>query len=353
LRLLAERGYSGIVLLPEPREKGTAISPDRLSRWEDEALRHCDLILMWLPAEALSDFAAIQRWGLLQRSGKLILGTPMHDGPLCQTAERLRIPLAHSLEALMTLGQQLCRPGVYRRGGERSVPLSLWRSPSFQSWLSALVHAGHRLDGIDLEWTHRARGIGRPPFLWAIRPRVQLSGERGLQNGEVVIGRADISATVLYHRSKATPLLATQVVLVREFRAAVRNHGGYAWMLPGGSAARASERHHDARATAAQEIREETGLELASDLLEPVPLGDRQLLASLSSHHGHLFRAALSNAQLATLLQTASAGRPLGATPSERCYVSVRRLEELLAEPDLDWSQLGMVLYALYDLQER
>lgn len=353
--LLQSRGFDGVVLSPEIRpgpdgRRGKAPNGgdrDRLLAWQDEVLQHCDLILMWLPPEALADFQAVEAWGQWHRSGKLILGTPLREGPLIDTANRRRIPVASSLAELVAMAQQILRPGAHRRGGERLVPISLWRSPSFQSWYRALTQAGHRLEDVEVEWTHRSRGVARPPFLWAVRPRIQVRGERRQLGGEVVIGRADISATVLYHRPPEAPLAETLVVLVREFRAAVRNRSGFAWMLPGGSAARASERAHDPRATAAQEVLEETGLNLPPEQLEPVPLGDRQLLASLVSHHAQLFRAALAPAQLAALRATAEAGRPLGATPSERCYVTVRTLAELCADPDLDWSQLGMLYCAL------
>jgi len=359
LYLLKSRGFDGVVLSPEPRpgpESGrrqnlTAGDRDRLHAWQDEALQHCDLILMWLPPEALSDFQVVEAWGQWHRSGKLILGTPLREGPLVDTAHRRRIPIGNSLAELVAMAQQTVQPGAHRRGGERLVPISLWRSPSFQSWYRALTHAGHRLEGVEVEWTHRARGVSRPPFLWAVRPRIQVRGERRQLGGEVVIGRADISATVLYHRPPSAPLSETLVVLVREFRAAVRNRSGFAWMLPGGSAARASERSQDPRTTAAQEVLEETGLRLPPEQLEPVPLGDRQLLASLVSYHAQLFRAALQPEQLAALRVTADAGQPLGATPSERCYVTVRTLAELCADPDLDWSQLGMLYCAL--AQER
>lgn len=350
LRLLGSRGFDGVVLVPEGRPGRAELNADAACAWEDEALRHCDLILMWLPESALTDFRAVEQWGLLQRSGKIVLGTNQRQGPLLRAAEKRRVPIARTLPELLALAQQLTRPGALRRGGERSVPLHLWRSPSFQSWFRALVSSGHRLEGVELEWAHRSRGVGRPPFLWAMRPRVQVRSERRQLTGEVVIGRADVSAAVLYHRPPGTPPGQTRIVVVREFRAAVRNRGGFAWMLPSGSAARAGEHSHDARATAAQEVFEETGLRIPIDALQPVPSFDRQLLASLTSHHAQLFRAALTPQQLEAAQKTAAAGKPLGASPSERCYVAVRTVDDLLGDPDVDWSHLGMILYAMHDL---
>jgi 8-oxo-dGTP pyrophosphatase MutT (NUDIX family) len=239
-------------------------------------------------------------------------------------------------------------PGALRRGGERAVPLILWRSPGFQSWYKALRSAGHRLDDAQLEWSYRSKAAGRPPLLWAMRPRVYLPTEHRHKSGEVVVGRSDVSATVLYYRQGRRA--ETLVALVREFRSAVRNQKGYGLMLPGGSAAQATEREQDARSTALKEVAEETGLRLEPGQLQAVLAGDRQLVASLSCHHSHLFRAELSAEQLQKLRATAAAGRPLGANPNERCFVTLHTLRELQEDPDLDWSQLGMLLHALADL---
>ena len=41
--------------------------------------------------------------------------------------------------------------GAERRGGERGVPLHVWRTATFQAWYAAARAAGHRLDGARLE----------------------------------------------------------------------------------------------------------------------------------------------------------------------------------------------------------
>ena len=93
-----------------------------------------------------------------------------------------------------------------------------------------------------------------------MRPRVFLPSEHRHKSGEVVVGRSDVSATVLYFRQGPPGRGETLVALVREFRSAVRNRSGYGYMLPGGSTAQATEREQDARATALKEVAEETGL---------------------------------------------------------------------------------------------
>jgi 8-oxo-dGTP pyrophosphatase MutT (NUDIX family) len=344
---LAAAGFDGVVFVPEPRAGGSAADA-ALEAWRTEALGISDVLVLHTGDGGAPSPGSLSLWADWPRTGRMIVCGPRCEGISRQAAQRLLFADTPADVAALVL--KFLRPGAVRRAGERTVPLSLWRSPSFQSWYRALSRAGHFVEEIDVEWTHRSRGMGRPPFLWAMRPRVRVRGERRQLSGEVVIGRADVSVTVLYHRRPETAPLDTQVVLVREFRAAVRNRGGFAWMLPGGSAAQAGERRSDPRHTAVQEVFEETGLRLPSEQLQPVHSGDRQLVASLASYHAQVFRVELTDEQLAALLATAAAGKALGATPSERCFVSVRRLGDVLNDADFDWSHLGMLMYALGDL---
>lgn len=338
--------------------------------WRVTALGHSDALLC-VPSAALltqpEEIALLIRWAA-QRPLVLLLTGLAPKSPeraaLLRALGEQRVQLAATPDEAVAHLLRVLRPGMLRKGTECRIPLLLWRSPSFQSWYQALRHAGHELEDAELEWTHRVRSPGRPPFLWAVRPRVRIANERRQIGGEVVIGRADISAVVLYRQVAHTepgrhevvshegPVRRTgvEVVMVREYRAATRNALGFAWMLPGGSAARASERAADPLATAVQEILEETGLRIVPSQLTAVPSGDRQLVASLSSHHAQLFRAELSDAQVAQVQAAQAAGRPFGATPTERCYVHLRPLTEILADPSVDWSQLGMLSAALRDL---
>lgn len=343
--------FECVVFVPEPRDPSGPAAPldgARQEAWQSEALSFSDLLVLRLTDGDASDPKLLALWAEWARTGRLIVCGAPSDGVGRLPGQRLLFAETAADTAALIL--KFLRPGALRRAGERTVPLSLWRSPSFQSWYRALSRAGHFLEDVEVEWTHRSRGIGRPPFLWAMRPRVRVRGERRQLSGEVVIGRADVSVTILYHRPAGAPPLDTQVVLVREFRAAVRNRSGFAWMLPGGSAAQAGERRSDPRHTAVQEVAEETGLRLAPEQLQTVSAGDRQLVASLASYHAQVFRAELTDEQLASLRATAAAGRALGATPSERCFVSVRRLGEILSDADFDWSHLGMLMFALGDV---
>jgi len=345
---LEQAGWDGVVYLP-PESPPSDEDPGKradLVRWREEALRFSDGVLIWLGDGGKSDPWLYELWGAWQRSSRVVLGVPK-DEPAPDSASRHHVPIARTPADAAEQALTMLRPGQHRRAGERSVPLLLWRSPGFAAWYQALRKAGHRLEEAQLEWSYRSRGAGRPPLLWALRPRVFVVGERRHKSGEVVIGRTDISASVLYYPEDSGDVLDTLVVLVREYRSAVRNRLGFGLMLPGGSAAMASERSHDPRQTAQREVAEETGLHIDPEQFVPIDAGDRQVAASLASYHCHLFRVQLRDAQLKTLQATAAAGRPHGANVGERCYVTLRTVRELIASPDLDWSQLGMVLHAL------
>jgi 8-oxo-dGTP pyrophosphatase MutT (NUDIX family) len=349
LELFAGKGFDGVVLSTQPRDGARPEAAERLLAWQEEALRLSDVLLLCLSGSrpSLPSHDA-ELWGQWQRSGRVVLLAPgSAESPLVRAAVKGGVPVGRTLAEAVQHCMGLLRGSALRRGGERAVPLPLWRSPSFQSWYRALRRAGHRLDDAQVEWTYRSRGNGRPPLLWAMRPRIYIPTERRHKAGEVVVGRTDVSATVLYHRGGARDFRDTLVVLVREFRSAVRNGSGFGLMLPGGSSAQASEREQDPRRTALKEVHEETGLLLDAAQLEAVQAGDRQLMASLSSHHAYLYRAELSDAQLAHLQADAAGSRSHGANPNERCYVTLRTVGSLLTDQDLDWSQLGMVLLAL------
>lgn len=343
---LGQAGWDGVVFLPTPTDEGDASKRNELARWRDEALRHSDGVLLWLGDGGHSEPWLFELWGAWQRSSRIVLGVPKEQ-PVPDSAGRLHIPIARTVAEAVEQSLHMLRPGQPRRAGERSVPLLLWRSPGFAAWYHALRKAGHRLEDAQLEWSYRSRAAGRPPLLWALRPRVFVVGERRHKSGEVVIGRTDVSASVLYYPDDSGDVLDTLVVLVREYRSAVRNRLGFGLMLPGGSAAMASERSHDPRQTAQREVTEETGLHIDPTQFVPVDAGDRQVAASLASYHCHLFRVLLRDDQLRALQEMAASGQSNGANVGERCFVTLRTVRELLASPDLDWSQLGMVLHAL------
>jgi ADP-ribose pyrophosphatase YjhB (NUDIX family) len=131
------------------------------------------------------------------------------------------------------------------------------------------------------------------------------------------------------------------VVLVREYRAPARTADGFVHELPGGSA----YTQQPPRQVAAEEVREETGLSIDPQRL--IPVASRQLAGTLSSHVGHLYRVALTAAELETA--RGLVGTVHGAGGSERTVVELWRAGDVLRDPRVDWSCVGMVLAALLE----
>lgn len=343
LRLLAARGFDGVVFVPEARDGRWQRDYDGQIAWEEAHLHMADVALFWLPRDLsrMPGLTTNDEWGTHKHSGKLVFGAPPEATKVRYQrhyAERLHIPRADDLATTVDLALAMIGPGAPRRGGERQVPLHVWRTPAFQAWYAALRAAGHRLDGARLEWVCRSGPQRRWLFLWALRADVHVPAEGRNKSGEVVIGRPDVAAVVMFRRDPDP--LHTRVVLVREFRSAVRNARGAVLELPSGSS---FDEALDPSHVAAEEVHEETGLRVDAGRL--VRVASRQVAATLLSHHAHLHRVELTADELARL--EAQRGEVHGSYPGERCTVEVHRLGDLLAGDDLDWSTLGMVLAAL------
>ncbi len=232
--------------------------------------------------------------------------------------------------------------GEERTNGECEVPLLVWRHPTFQGWYKWLVGAGNRLDGARVLWTFRP-GNGAVVFSFALLVDVFIKAEGRNKKNEFVLGRTDISSTVLWSCRRDSGTWATmgetKIALVREFRSPGRVPDGMIHELPGGSSSDASKSPLE---VAVEEVREETGLAL--DPSRFVSWGYRQAAGTLSAHVVGLFSCELTLAEMAGLELLAARGTALGNEgETERTYIEVKTYDQLLKECLVDWSTLGMV----------
>lgn len=342
VRLLRDAGFDGVVFVPEDADGAWRGSYIDQVAWERDALQAADVILFWVPRELtqMPAFTTNVEFGIWASSGKIVLGHPA-KAPKCRylswLAREHRAPIAHTLRATVAAAIALLGAPVHRTGGERLVPLRVWRTPAFQSWLAAQQAAGNRLDHANVLWSFQPSRASMP-FAWIVQVSVWVGAEQRHKTNEWVFARSDISAAVL-HGPIADDWRQTEIVLVREFRSPVRTPDGYVHELPGGSA---YDPQLSAQDVAAEEIAEETGLHLAAERL--TPRGSRQLAGTLSAHHGHLFSAALTRAELDEVRETAAAGTVFGVGDSERTVVELWTVGALMTDPRVDWSTLGMVL---------
>lgn len=343
ISMLQEIGFDGTVFVPEDSSAAPAFDYMHQVDWEEEGLRTADAILFWVPREleTMPGFTTNIEWGFWCNSGKVVLGAP-HQAPkmayLRYYAKKFRVPMAHTLRETVAATVNLIGEGQLRTGGEREVPLGIWKQPAFQQWYQAQVAAGNRLDGARVHW-HFAPRNSTNPFCWVLQPRVRIPSEDRSKTGEFVISRPDISSVLAYHVGPT--LRECSVVLVREFRSCAAT-SGFVHELPGGS----SDTVCDPIETAASELAEETGMRFASDRFEFC--GSRQCMATILTHRGSLFSMELTDHELAQF--RSQEGQCFGVSDSERTNVEIRTVDEILHSSDVDWTHVGMILSVLTDV---
>ena len=345
LRIIERRGYDGVVFVPEPRDGNWLDGYINQIEWEEKHLHMADCILFWIPRDltTLPGFTTNVEWGAWQDSGKVVLGMPQ-DAPstryLRYYADKLYVDTASTLEETINAAIQMLGDGAMRSGGERDVPLYVWRTQSFQQWYVLQKSAGNRLDGARVEWTFRVGPKRATVLFLALHVDVYIARENRHKSNDVMIARPDIVAVVMYRRRE--PLDESDMVLIREFRSPAVTRDGFVHEVPGGSSFKPrGNTMHDVFALAADECREETGLSIETTRFR-MHLS-RQLVATLSAHKAHLFSVELTDGDIAYLRSQEGAAYGV-AEDTERTYVELTTLGKLKQRDDVDWSMLGMIL---------
>jgi hypothetical protein len=106
-------------------------------------------VLFWIPrGPGMQELTTNDEWGRWKDSGRVVLGTPPsaeHVHYQRDYAAEHHIPLADTLPETIAQAITTLRPTARRVGGQRHIPLQLWRTEAFQSWFSALRDAGNEL----------------------------------------------------------------------------------------------------------------------------------------------------------------------------------------------------------------
>ena len=353
LRILEEKGYDGIVFVPEgPPKKGSSkYNPELSEAWEHKMIDMSDIMLFWVPRDLtivgyretkFPGFTTNVEFGHWVNSGKAVLGYPPkapNTRYLKFMADKFHVPTFLTLEETIDKSLELVGDGALRTGGEREIPLFIWKLRAFQNWYQAQRNAGNRLDGAEVEWISRVRNKPEAIFAFALRPRIYIASEDRVKLNDPVVFRLDISSVVLYKRHSDP--LDSEIVLIKEFRSASSTADGFIWELPGGS----SPFTTDPLEVATEEIKEEVGLEIAHNRLEY--LGSRQVAGTLSAHKSHTYSVELTDEELAWAKN--QKGIPHGADypdnlTGERAYTEVLSLREIIKNNLTDWSNIGMIL---------
>lgn len=346
LLALEEAGFDGHVFVPEPMGGTWRPGYDDQVEWEEEGLNRADCILFWIPRDMakMPALTTNDEWGTWKDSGKVVLGTPPgapHVRYQEYYAAKLGVPQFRTLKETAQAAVAMTRPtgkSTIRVGAECTVPTLIWTLSTFQAWYQAQKAAGNRLDGARVKWTARVgphRGI---IFAWVVQVNVFIASESRNKTNEFVFGRPDISTVVLWKR--APTLEDTEVILVKEFRSPARTQDAFIRELPGGS----SKETKSAIETAVEEAHEEAGITLDPKRLKEHTI--RQVAGTLSSFAATAFSAELTDAEMAKVRSTLGTVRGV-VEDSERTYVEIARVGDLLKKPATDWATLGMIFSAL------
>lgn len=385
LKKLAALGYEGHVFVPETAEGRFADwahpagePPDselplheaasrwkRQVLWEEEGLNRADTILFWIPRDmatmpALTTNNEFGNW-VVRDPSKVVLAAPpwsAHTSYQIHQATEAGCPVFTDLDSALEHVVKSMRV-AHRRDGQCEVPAHIWQNQDFQNWYSMLVHAGNELRGGRLLWTHRV-GPKRHMFCFAYLAKVWVAAEQRLKDNEFVFSRPNVSTVVAYCPSTTGDLLDTEVVLVKEFRTPGATYDGYVWEPPGGSSF--SDQIKSPRVLAAEELFEETGIQVSDDRLKYVRVAfSRQVCATLSTHRAFVFSLKLTPDEMRIAKGLEDSQRTFGvAEDTERTTVAVCTLRDIILKtgvpagsgtPELDWSSIGQIFTAIQDAE--
>ena len=180
IQLLEQLGYDSVVYIPEDREGcPTTVPLDYAARvkWALGAMMRSDVIVFWLPEDpkCLPNIMMGVELGWLMESGRIILGIPSETEEVRDLhlyAQQFNIPYYTKLSEALNEAVKRISDGARRQNGEVAVPLTVWRTESFQEWLTAQKKAGNRLDDAHVEWIGRVGSKGEIVFFWIMYVKV-------------------------------------------------------------------------------------------------------------------------------------------------------------------------------------
>jgi 8-oxo-dGTP pyrophosphatase MutT (NUDIX family) len=347
LEYLEELGYDGHVFIPEPADGKWVEHYVRQVEWEEEGLHRADQIVFWVPRDLtghwygnpMPGLTTNDEWGVWKASGKIVWGSPEQAEKVSYQkyyANKLGVPQFDTLVSTLKESIRRVGDGATRIGWECMIPLHAWTNREFTSWHVNMTAAGHKIEEARIIWSHWPKP-GKM-FSFAVQAKIKIAGEDRLSEQEFVFFRPDTSSVVMYgYNNWGEP----EVVLVKEFRNAVRNAAGFVYELPGGSPKLGT--HQNPLETAVSEVQEEVGIEIEHSRFRPIK--SRQVTATLSAHKTTLYAVELTDAEMARLKSDNTVHGVL--EDNERTYVEVFPISRIISNGLVDWTTVGMICSAV------
>ena len=345
LKLLKDLGFDGHVLVPEPKDGIFKNYEDQIG-WETDALNMADIIVFWIPRNdtTMKALTTNIEWGLWVNSGKAILGYPKeatHMPYLQYMADNIKVPSFNSLKETLQKAIDMIGPGAERKDGECSIPLQVWNHTTFKGWYKSHTDIGNKLESGKVLWNFRVGKDKSVMFCFVVHANVWIKAEDRVKSNEFFIGRTDISSIALYYPGK--DLLDTEILLVKEFRTPVRNNTGFVYELPGGSA---KEDSGQTLKVALDELTEETSFSIDKSRVREIC--GLQLAGTVLSHISTLYAAEITKEERDQLVELEKSKKTFGIeADTEKTYVSVMSIRKMMVEKIVDFSTLGMIMFAL------
>lgn len=337
---LEEIGYDGTVIVPEDVNGDWKHLYDDQIDWEVHMRSVADVIVFWVPRDmdTMPAFTTNVEFGEDYMTGRVVYGRPDSSPKNTYLDNRWR-STSHrdphtALSSCLEEAVAMIGRGAIRSGGEREVPLKVWKTDSFQAWYSSLRMNGNRLDGFRVMHTYPE--TSKRPFSWIAHVDIWIESEQRNKPNEFVFSRPDVvSVVLLYEQAGTMSSTSMRTVLVKEFRSSVRNRDGLVVEPAGGS----GESGENMDIVAIDELREEVGLEI--DITRLKHVGSRQVAATLASYYSHAYSVKLTDEEFDMISRKADAGEILGANSDERITLEICDVDDL---PDsLDWASVGVI----------
>jgi len=354
LQILQDIGYDGIVFCPETRDGvfDENVDHEKIIGWEDQYLNIADVIVFWVPRDLSFDkngtlklpgLTTNVEFGRYENSGKIVFGAPEDAEKvsyLKHYAEKYSVPVCSTLTETLEVALKRIGEGAERSLGERYIPLHLWNNSSFQDWYQSQTKAGNRLETAQLLYTFRPNH--KDIFLWILKVNVWINSEQRFKSNEFVLSRSDISSVLMWKPHE--DLMQSEIVLVREFRSPAVTEDGFIHELPSGS----SRKDMEPKENALHEIQEETGIVIDQSRLQFHEA--RQLAGTLSAHKSHLYSVKLTEEEISWLKSQKNVSRGV-EKDSEKTWIEVMELRDILKNEFVDWSNLGEILSVVFALR--